>query len=244
MLAISAAVGCFASALQFADTAGQSFTGWRKELLDELFANRLYIFFGLIAIQGTASLAFILLRWMHPINLSIAQRFLDHIAEHHFSESDKLNHVYRATLFKIRGWRLVSGEWLGIVSRSGETHDRSGTIFSIHRCKAEFNTGIAGKCFIAEGTTLIHPVVLDPSDEAAYKQSCGLDDQEYKAMNVKATVLMATGIRRNGKMWGILVLDTNDSDCLPSPTAIVHNSTKKHETDIGHWAFTLGLFVD
>ena len=244
LLVVTALVGCLANAIQFADTTGQNITGWRKLFLDEIYHARFEWFVVLIVVEVVTWISYVALRWMHPINLSVSKDFLNHIAEHHFSSPDKLTYVYRATLFKIRGWRYITGEWLGIVSRSGETHDRSGTIFAIDRMRPLCNTGIAGKCFLGEGTTLIYPEVLDPANEDAYKLACGLDDREYKAMNIKATVLMATGIRRNGKMWGILVLDTNDARCLPSPTATIHNSAKKHEDDIGHWAFTLGLFVN
>ena len=48
-----------------------------------------------------------------------------------------------------------------------------------------------------------------------YKVKGWLADQEYDGMNVKSTVFLATVIRVNGRLWGVLVLDSTDPGVLP-----------------------------
>lgn len=151
---------------------------------------------------------------------------LDAIGLHAFGDQDEENHHYRVTLFKVRsenhsllgyllGGHWLWGAWLGVVARSGHMYISKTTVFSIDAKCDEQNTGVAGECWRC-GATVIKklPNITNsssPTEIEEYKKSGFVDDCEYRTLQKNPTLVVATGIRINGRTWGILVLDTTDS---------------------------------
>ena len=158
------------------------------------------------------------------------KKVLNHVVERRFTQQDRAVYDYRATLFKVRSCWLC-GSWLGIVARSGDLYPQRTTVFSIDAKNKKYNTGIAGECWRRKDETIIAklPELTEgsPSEDAQnqFKTAGYLADCEYQRMSVKSTVLLATGIRVAGKVWGVLVLDSTDPNQFPKP------QQKKRETE-------------
>ena len=155
--------------------------------------------------------------------------------------------TFIARPFFVFGGVLLSD--LGIVARSGELFTRFKTVFSIDANVESRNTGFACECWRRAGETIIIEKML-PDHRAGplpdqyvnnYKTQGWLADQEYSRMSVKSIVFLATGIRTNGKLWGILVLDSTDPN-----SGLAENARKDRETHQKHLesvALALGLLV-
>lgn len=166
---------------------------------------------------------------------------LDYVVRRHFKKQDTENHVYRATVFSVRScWPF--GSWLGIAGRSGNRYPKRTTVFSIDPNSKEHNTGIAGECCWRNGQTIIRqlpdasetncpPEVIDDYLTLGFS-----DRQEFKTMNVRSRVFLATGIRVKGKVWGILILDTTDPSKYPKQVG-------KHGQDLDFAAVAIGSLV-
>lgn len=226
--------------LQFCDNANDIQHPLLKELVLFLYSHRLKVslIFAILQLICASGIAWV--AWCTPFDHEKLQRVLNQIVSHCFDEIDYENHDYRATIFQIRGLRGIrkyTGQWVGIVCRSGENYDQSETVFLVDRMSPDKSTGIVGRCFAAEGQTIM-PTMLLPEDPESYKQACHLADAEYNAMNVKSRIVFATGIKRHGKLWGFLVLDTTDSRQLPGV-----NQQKSKRRDIGSWAEVVATMI-
>lgn len=221
------------------EPGGQWLPGWMAEPAGYAHKHRLLIYLFLTGVELICAAAIWFMKWRSPIDVNKATSILNRAVSHHFKEKDQINHQYRATLFKIRGCWWLFGQWVGIICRSGETFGRSGTIFSIDHMDPERCTGYVGSCFLGEGTTIISPSLLPVADKIRYTEMCGLAEIEYSRMNVKSVVLFATAIKRNGKMWGFLILDTTDPRQLPPSNRKITD----HEDSMDNWALSLGLLL-
>jgi hypothetical protein len=154
------------------------------------------------------------------------ERVLSSLVYRLFRSQDRENHVYRATLFKARQFWLC-GRWLGAFARSGHTYKALRAVFSIDSERRERNTGFAGECWRQEGITIFSNAPLPDvrADDAGtdnkevYLRDGWICKEEYVAMNVRSRSFLATGIRVNGVLWGVLVIDTTDEKALPPQTA-------------------------
>lgn len=229
------------SVLQFCDNGDDLQRGIIKEIVLFVHSHRLKASLCFAAIQVLCACGIRYVTWRTPFDHGQLQKTLNLIVSHCFDNLDQENYDYRATVFKIRGVRGIrrlTGQWVGIVCRSGENYDQSGTIFLVDRMCPDKSTGIVGRCFGSEGQTVM-PVSLLPVDDAEkYKAACHLADIEYEAMNVKSKIVFATGIKRQGRLWGFLVLDTTDEAQLPSSRA-----TNSKRRDIGSWAEVVGTMI-
>jgi hypothetical protein len=240
---VGVVTACLGAALQVCDPSDQRLPAVFVAPATFLHTHRLVIFCGLAVAQAISWGIVVYLRWLQPIDLDKSKAILDQAVAEHFADQKTIKCTYRATLFKVRGVWWITREWLGIVSRSGEKFDRSNTIFSIDKMKDGCNTGIAGRCWFGGGNAIIRTKLLNPDDPANYQSECSLSPREHAKINLKATVIMAVGVRRKGKLWGVLVLDTDDIACLPLESAHAKNSEGRHEQDINRWAFILGQLI-
>ena len=163
---------------------------------------------------------------LQPRNFQRIKLLLDALVPEVFPRRDIEKHHYRASLFKARRfWPF--GSWLGIVARSGHKFTRKTTIFSIDENVVDHNIGFAGECWW-QGHTFINPRALpdldvpnvSERDQLEYKAMGFLADVEFSQISMKSRVFLATCIRVDGKLdsaiWGVLVLDSTDSNALPN----------------------------
>lgn len=229
------------SVLQFCDDGKELQSAVLREIVNELYKNRLIVSIVLVGLQVIAAIGAWYFAWRSPCDVDKLQKTLNSLVEHFFADQEWETHQYRATIFQIRGiygTRWAIGQWSGIFCRSGESYDRSNTIFYIDRMSKEKSTGIVGRCLFAEGQTILLDAVLPVGDEKEYKRLCHLADCEYNAMNVKSKLLSVTGIKRHGRLWGFLVLDTNDETQCPN-----QQTSKGKRRMIGAWAEVVGAFM-
>lgn len=226
--------------IQFCDPQGQPLNQPLKSIVEWVYPSRLWIAIAMISLQAVCGLGVWFVHIMRPIDTAKAKLLLENAVSHHFSKMDAAKHVYRATLFKIRGWESWPGQWLGIVSRSGETYNRSNTVFLIDRAKAENCTGLAGLCFRAQGQTIIQVVEAAEGEKEKYITLGNLADEEYSDINCRSVVFFATGVKRqNGKLWGVLVLDSND----PSQAPKIRGKDQL-TADMEIWAVSIGMLIN
>lgn len=238
------AAGMFLVLIRVSDPDGQELNLWWRQALAEVHANRFLIVSVLLGVQIVCqALRWMMSRWM-LFDVGKLQRILDHVLTLHFENQDRANHVYRATLFKVRRcWYF--GWWLGIVARSGPLYPQKSAIFCVDARTTKHNTGIVGECWRRQGQTIIMelPNVREgaahtEADLESFKAGGFLDDREYAAMNVRSRVFLATGIKVAGTLWGVLVLDTTDSAQLPKNT-----QHKKHSAILAFAATSLEQLV-
>lgn len=160
---------------------------------------------------------------MGSINVAKVEKVLNVLVTSIFEEQNRAEHVYRATLFLVKRSRCF-GCWLGATARSGHTYRRLTTVFSIDPEARAHNTGYAGECWRQSGQTIMshRPLPdqrrdnLSGDDRVQYKMEGWLADEEFNALAVKSRVFLATGIKVDGVIWGVLVLDSTDPEALPA----------------------------
>lgn len=219
--------------LSFADPSGQKLPALLSGLANWAHQHRLAIALALLFVQIVAWGCVGVIQWANPFDRDKVQEVLEACVAHHFSDQDRKRYQYRATLFKIRRV-LFLGEWLGIAARSGENYRRSNTIFSRDTERKLCNTGVVGECVRQDSTLVIGPIDPESPDYAA---SGYLADVEVRSdrMNVRASVFFAVPIRRQGgRIWGVLVLDTTDTNTAPG--RIQENRVR---TDLDQWALAI-----
>lgn len=119
-------------------------------------------------------------------------------------------------------------------------------MFSIDSECVARNTGYAGECWRRGGSTIItnqplpdtRGVSVTPQQEQGYIQQGWLADEEYATMSVKSRVFYATGIRVNGRLWGVLVLDSTDENTVPGSKSI-----GRHGEVLEQIALSLALLI-
>ena len=200
---------------EFCDPEGQSIPGPLEEIAKWVYRHRLVIVLWIFLLQLLTLVAVGVVKRFNALNGDACKEILDAIVVQHFANRDLSNHTYRATIFQVRGFRRLGGQWLGIAGRSGQNYVRSNTVFSISDMRKARNTGVCGECVRQGGNTL--QVVLPEPSEDEYKNSGFIDHREFEKVNVKAVVFHATGVFKNGKLWGVLLLDSTDREQAPSP---------------------------
>lgn len=228
--------------LQFCEPDGQEMREPWKSLVDLIYQNRLLISILFAISQIILGAAIGILHWLRPIDFEKVSAILEMAVDTHFVDRDHQGHHYRATVFKIRGVSFLGGEWIGIICRSGETFLHSGTVFYLDRENPEKSTGLLGLCFAAQGATIVKADPLPVSCKEDYLRECRLAEIEYEKMNLRSSVILATGIRRrSGRLWGFLVLDTTDDGQCPKSRGV--RGKDQHESDIGRSATVLGMLI-
>lgn len=240
LIATSAGVPILLTVLQFCDNLEDVWVPVQS-LAKTAYEHRLVVSVSLAGLQICAMLSCWILRTFEVIDVEKTKDLLKLAVDTHFAERDHIQNEYRATVFKIRGCDWFGGEWIGIVCRTGETYLKSGTVFYLDRENPINCTGLVGVSFAAQGATIIKDKVLPVGDKTAYMAECRLAEEEYDRMNVKSAVIFATGIKRHGKLWGFLVLDSTDEKQVPKKSGA--RAADKHEVDIGNFAAMIGMLV-
>ena len=163
-------------------------------------------------------------RWSFPVDQ--LTEALNYVVDEHFP-SRLPDHVYRATLFRARGNRLV-GKWLSLLARSGDVYTSTWTVFAINPNSREKCTGLAGECWFrsmgqtGESFSLELPDCRDSTDKIdEYMTQGHLDPREFSKIQVKSCFFRLVPIKKNGITWGVIVLDTTDA--MQSPKMATHN---------------------
>lgn len=203
--------------IRFCDPHDQNLDGLIKALVTWIYENRFAIVASLLLAQMACQAMRGLARLLQRHDTEKIKPILDNLVTRHFIDQEPEHHVYRATLFKVR-WFPFVGKWLGIIARSGDLYTDFRTVFSVNANVKAYNTGYAGECWRMSGKTIIIEDALPDqrlgpiSDESqkAYQEKGWIESREYSRMSVKSVVFLATGIKVNGKLWGILVLDSTD----------------------------------
>jgi len=232
-------ISFFVLLLEFCDPADQNLTPIWKIILEYLNANRFRLVASMVALLCFLYFSDWLYKRITPVEYNSVKEILDYAVQHHFQveTQDHQKFNYRATLFKKRNF-LFLGSWLGIVCRSGHQYEKSTTIFSVDSMNRLHNTGFCGECYWRSGNTISTPNAINSNEKKPYIENGYIAEKEYCNMNVKAEIFYATGIKVNGRIWGILVLDTNDPNQLPGP-----NVRSRFESDMNHWALAVTPLV-
>lgn len=172
----------------------------------------------IVATGGSAVLSGIaaLLRQFQVPNLDIIKRALEDLVKQHF-DNRSTDCIYRATLFREYSC-LFCGRWLGIVQRSGDVLPSRRTVFSVDPQNRNRCTGIAGECWWrakAQHQSRIYDVLTlhtdDTTNNLSYLDAGFLDGREFNSISNPSVFFHAIEVRVNGKVWGVLVLDSSDS---------------------------------
>ncbi len=237
----------FLTLLGFANPTDQRLDPDILPLASKFYANRFAIACVLLVVQLSCRTLLGVARFGQRLNLRAITAVLDNLVTRHFLRQDLAAHVYRATLFKVC-WCWPVGYWLGAIARSGHMYPKMHAVFSINPSIRMNNTGFAGECWRQNGKTIIPPDPL-PDQRAdgltdacreEYKVNGYLADEEYDTMSVKSQVFLATGIKVNGKLWGILVLDSTDPKAHPASP----DTRKDREDYLEFAALSLSLLVE
>ncbi len=158
--------------------------------------------------------------WVKPA----VRRTLDVMREDAFaSQGTHLQHYQRVTLFKARWfcWRACLnfkqpfGTWLVPFSRSGPI-ERSAAHFRVPS-DPDRAEGIAGSAFARDMTMVVENlpnVTKSNIGEKAllhYAKNAFVDVEWVREKRPKSRSLIGLPVRVNGKVWGVLVLDTRDA---------------------------------
>lgn len=222
---------------EFCDPSSQTIPDSWVAPASWIYENRLVAVIVVIVCQAVFGVSWLFVHRMNALSGTECQEIIDTIVAQHFKEMDLDNHVYRATVFQIRGFHRLFGRWLGIAARSGENYARSNTVFSISDMKKGRNTGVCGECVRQGGNTLT--VELPDPDDSAYKDKGFINDREFIKVNVKSVVFHATGVFRKGRLWGVLVLDTTDRSKMPGP-----NARRREQEAVGNYSLAIRALLD
>jgi len=215
----AAALG-FLALTPFCDPQGQSIPGVLSAAVSWIHARRFVIAATIIGVSlGLQFLTWFFARW-RAFDVNKLENVLNTLNTRIFTDQNRNEYQYRTTLFKVRSFPCC-GLWLGIVARSGRLYRKWRTVFSIDPNNEAHNTGFVGECWRQDGSTIIAalPAVDDNLGSAEeidrYVKKGYLDQREYQTVQVRSRVLLATGIRVRGRLWGILILDSTDATQLP-----------------------------
>jgi hypothetical protein len=210
-------------ALQFVDPTGQTVPEGAERLMQWLHEHRFAIVCSLLGIQVASGVLASLFDWWSEKSAIEAHKIkqtLDRLVARHFPKRGS-DFVYRATLFRERSCWFF-GRWLGVVQRSGEVYRKWGTIFSVDPDSRKYNTGFAGQCwFLANSGQagvfhhLVPDVREDDSRKDEYMAQGFIDEREFKGLSVPSCFFHVSEIRRRGKIWGVLVIDSTDPSVAP-----------------------------
>lgn len=145
---------------------------------------------------------------------TIIKRTLNDLVEHHF-DSLQEGCFYRATLFKAIGPIPLIGGWLSIVARSGDAFDSSKTIFCISRNDTKCNTGLAGHCWWRAINLKKEPWICTIPDPQKLEKN-KVSQPELDRINASASFFNSVAIMRGGRVWGVLVVDSDDPELTDS----------------------------
>ena len=241
----------FLTILGFADPTGQDVPKMFEEIVRQIHENRLVIACVLLACQ--VALGFML--WVAGLIASKTQldvrklrRVLDTIVDDHFPKKEH-EHVYRATLFKLRHCWLV-GSWLGVVQRSGELYPKWNTIFSISKQTKTQNTGLAGECWwranarTGESFYKVLPDYRSNTEDMTLREAYAIegyaDVKEVERVSVCSQFFRVAAIRVQGEIWGVLVLDSTD----PGPDPLKTQANRKQQQIVEQAAATIMLLIE
>jgi hypothetical protein len=210
----------------------------------EIWTHRFEVALTLVSttiLLGMASLFTGFVQRLSVKNLKIIKKCLEAAVEEHFEDRQN-GHTYRATLFRAFYVPFTGGGWLGIVQRSGDVYVTWRTIFGIDRQRKECCTGIVGECWWNAHAQLksqfygsLPEVQAGDDVSLEYLNEGFLDKREFKKIAKASLFFHATEIRVNGKVWGVLVLDSTDPNAQATNDPKKKNGTpkrKKHDEAI------------
>jgi len=223
---ISTLSAAFLILLSFLEPPDPNVTGKLESALGWVHENRFAVCCVMLIFEVVSGLLIWLLGFVtvRRLNRRKAKSVLNWLVDKLF-EDRQADHVYRATLFKVRRfWGF--GWWLGIVARSGETYPKGSTIFCINPHTKAHNTGVAGECWwraqnnTGECFRIELPDCRASPDDAQmaslYKTQGYVDDCEHGIISVLACYFHVTVIRLRGRVWGVLIVDSTDTNAKPS----------------------------
>lgn len=211
-------------ALQFVDPAGQTVPAVVTRLMQWLHDHRFTIVCCLLGLQVISGFLASLFDWWSEKSAIEAYKIkqaLNRLVARHFPNRGP-DFDYRATLFRERSCWFF-GRWLGVVQRSGDVYRKWGTIFSVDPDNHLNNTGFAGQCwFLANSgqVGVFHHLVPDVREDESLKEDYMvqgfIDQREFEGLSVPSCFFHVSEIRRRGKIWGVLVIDSTDSSVEPT----------------------------
>ena len=175
------------------------------------------IIFWLLITQSAARLILWAMQSVRPFDRTLIEKALNDIVSVYMEVPDGGDAIYRATLFKKRSCPGI-GQWLGAAARSGNTN-RCRSIWSIDTSEVHKNTGMAGKCWHSGGFIKLTSIPT-PTDAGTHKnqvhitQYCSathMTFDEYKNLKIESSFFVAVCVKIGGKPWGVLVLDSTES---------------------------------
>ena len=169
-------------------------------------------------------------RSLDPWKWKAIQSCLDEFRDQVFDGQDHaedLNFKHRVTLYRLQNGSLkmlktVWQKWLVPVARSGIITKRTSSIFCLPDNPSKIE-GVVAQAFLKkEGIWLreedvpeLSPNMTD-SDKQAYRVKTRISVDKALMMNYRAKSYAAIRMEVNGKPWGVLVLDSENSR-MPSP---------------------------
>ncbi len=218
-----------------------------EEYLQWFYTHRFFIVCIIVIVQSICGFLIWLLNWFADhsgIEAAKVKTVLNRLVGKVF-EPRTAEHTYRATLFRERRFLRVF-RWLGVVQRSGDVYTDWSTIFSINPNSLDQNTGIVGECWFRAQSGLGGSFYLelkkdteDPEVVEEYTREGFLDPKEYKQLTVRALFFRACEIRHNGKVWGVLVVDSTDESVYPRS----HHANRKQTEAMENAADTISLLI-
>lgn len=223
--------------LQFMDVKNSQETGnlpvWLKELSSDLYAHRFVVaclMLAMVAVTGGLAALTGFIRSRCVKNLDLIKKALGDAVEEHF-DARRNGETYRATLF--RAFHCPGlGSWLGIVQRSPDIFVNWRAIFCIDPQHNKHCTGIAGECWWNAHAGLdsqfyvkMPTLEQDGALNLEYLDQGFLDEREFRRIAKASIFFHATDIRVDGKVWGVLVLDSSD----PEVFADTKPKRRKHD---------------
>ena len=96
-------------------------------------------------------------------------------------------------------------------------YEKTRSIFSVDKQTRFYNTGCAGRCWFSANSQKRAPVFTvakekleGETEKAHYIRSFQIAPTEYDKLNVKSLFFHAVPVIRKGRVWGVIVVDTND----------------------------------
>ena len=117
------------------------------------------------------------------------------------------------------------GGWLSIVARSGDAFDSSGTIFSIDKTNKQSNTGLAGHCWWRAINLHKEPWICQLSDHENLDKN-KVCQRELDQITVNSCYFNSVAIIQGGRVWGVLVIDSDDTKLVESISTVKMNAIK------------------
>lgn len=199
------------------------------------FSHRFMIACLILLVSTLVSVLNGLIQRLSPFDVEKMREILDAAVAYHFVDQIRGEFQYRATLFKVcTFWPF--GSWLSIVCRSGENYHQSNTILSCDRMNQKRCTGIAGECAWQKAIQICTIPHNTKTELEPYAIKGFLAEPERTMFNIRSLVFFAVPIdRQDGKLWGVLVLDSTDSSM-----SVDSDEKKEQQREAtGHWALAI-----